>query len=104
MRSGEGRTFAPGGGFIGLLPADFLRRRPPCPSRLSGAREDDELLGRAGHRDIAVDGSFDACSNDAFPERVWVDEDDEVELEALRVFGGQRPDAGVALNVHPGRQ
>src|SRR4249920_1833685 len=60
----------------------------PCPGRLSGAGEDDELLGRAGHRDIAVDGSFDAYS-----ERVRVDEDDEVELEALRVFRGQRPDA-----------
>ena len=30
---------------------------PPWPS---GAREDDELLGRSGHRDIAVDRSFDA--------------------------------------------
>jgi hypothetical protein len=27
---------------------------------LSGAREDDELLGRAGHRDIAIDRAFDA--------------------------------------------
>src|SRR6266516_5306223 len=37
----------------------------------SGAREDDELLGRSGHRDIAVDRSFDTPA-----ERLWVDEDD----------------------------
>src|SRR5216684_2848289 len=55
----------------------------------SGAREDDELLGRPGHRDIAVDRSFDALA-----ERLWVDEDDQVELETLRQFRGQRPDAG----------
>jgi hypothetical protein len=45
----------------------------------SGAREDDESLGRSGHRDIAVDRSFDALA-----ERLWVDEDDQVELEPLR--------------------
>jgi hypothetical protein len=45
----------------------------------SGAREDDELLGRPGHRDVAVDRSFDASA-----ERLWVDEDDQVELEPLR--------------------
>ena len=55
----------------------------------SGAREDDELLGRSGHRDIAVDRSFDALA-----ERLWVDEDDQVELEPLRQLRGQRPDAG----------
>src|SRR6266568_7826091 len=55
----------------------------------SGAREDDELLGRSGHRDIAVDRSFDAHA-----ERLWVDEDDQVELEPLRQLRGQRPDAG----------
>jgi hypothetical protein len=55
------------------------------------------LLGRAGHRDIAVDRSFDACSDDACSKRVWVDEDDEVELQALRVFRAQRPDAGRRL-------
>ncbi len=38
---------------------------------MSGAGEDDELLGRPGHRDIAVDGSFDACA-----ECPGVDEDD----------------------------
>jgi hypothetical protein len=43
--------------------------RPSWPT--SGAREDDELLGRPGHRDIAVDRSFDA-----FAEALWVDEDD----------------------------
>ena len=82
----------------GSLGAEAIarRRRPrraplkpkQCHTR-SGAREYDELLGRAGHRDIAVDGSFDACSDSALSKRVWVDEDDEVELEALRVFGGQ---------------
>jgi hypothetical protein len=45
----------------------------------SGAREDDELLGRSGHRDIVVDRSFDALA-----ERLRVDEDDQVELESLR--------------------
>src|SRR5260370_24673814 len=55
----------------------------------SGDREDDELLGRPGHRDIAVDRSFDALA-----ERLWVDEDDQVELEPLRQLRGQRPDAG----------
>src|SRR5580704_10842420 len=52
-------------------------------------REDDELLSRPGHRDIAVDRSFDARA-----ERFWVDEDDQVELEPLRQFRGQRLDAG----------
>src|SRR5216683_5807835 len=56
---------------------------------VSGACEDDELLGRPGHRDIAVDRSFDALA-----ERRWVDEDDQVELEPLRQLRGQRPDAG----------
>src|SRR5258707_5895792 len=58
----------------------------------SGAREDDELLGRSGHRDIAVDRSFDTRA-----ERLWVDEDDQVELEPLRQLRGQRPDAGRRL-------
>jgi hypothetical protein len=71
----------------------------PYRSRLSGARKDDKLLGRAGHRDIAVDAPFDACSDGGFSKRFWVDEDDEVELEALRVFRGQRPDGDLALNV-----
>src|SRR3954470_602654 len=55
----------------------------------SGAREDDESLGRSGHRDITVDRSFDARA-----ERLWVDQDDQVELEPLRQLRGQRPDAG----------
>jgi hypothetical protein len=38
---------------------------------LSGTREDDESLGRPGHRDIAVD-----CSFDAHAERLRVDEHD----------------------------
>src|SRR5260370_21660774 len=50
----------------------FPRRRWPT----SGGREDDELLSRPGHRDIAVDRSFDARA-----ERFPVDEDDQVELE-----------------------
>src|SRR6185369_14277001 len=53
------------------------------------SREDDELLGRPGHRDVAVDRSFDTRA-----ERLWVDEDDEVELESLRQLRGQRPHAG----------
>src|SRR5580658_6864030 len=55
----------------------------------SEAGEDDELLGRPGHRDVAVDRSLDALA-----ERLWVDEDDQVELEPLGQFRGQRPDAG----------
>ena len=46
-------------------------------------------MGRSGHRDVAVDRSFDALA-----ERLWVDEDDQVELEPLRQLRGQRPDAG----------
>src|ERR1700683_2318227 len=53
------------------------------------AREDDELPGRAGHRDVAVDRSFDTAA-----ERVRVDEDHQVELEPLRQLRGQRPHAG----------
>src|SRR5438132_6030373 len=55
----------------------------------SGAREDHELLGRPGHRDVAVHRSFDAVA-----KRLRVDEDDQVELEPLRQLRGQRPDAG----------
>src|SRR5260370_17372250 len=51
--------------------------------------EDDELLGRPGRRDVAVDRSFDARS-----ECLWVDEDDQVELEPLRQLRGQRHDSG----------
>ncbi len=43
---------------------------------MSGTREDDESLGCSGHCDIAVDRSFDARA-----ERLWVDEDGQVELE-----------------------
>jgi hypothetical protein len=64
---------------------------------LSGAREDDELLGRPGHRDIAVDRSFDAPVLDVTAERLWVDEDDQVELEPLGQFRAQRPDPGCRL-------
>src|SRR5215213_587155 len=63
-----------------------------CHNPFSSAREDDELLGRAGHRDIAVDGSFDA-----YTERVRIDQDDEVELEAFRGLRGQRPYPGRRL-------
>src|SRR5260370_3721590 len=57
----------------------------------SGAREDDELLSRPGHRDIAVDRSFDARA-----ERFRVDEADKVELEPFLQSRGQRLDAGCA--------
>src|SRR6185312_9546040 len=57
----------------------------------SGAREDDKLLGRPGHGDVAVDRSLDARA-----ERLRVDEDDQVEFEPLRQLRGQRPDAGRA--------
>src|SRR4051794_33094861 len=56
---------------------------------MSGTREDDELPGRSGHRDITVDGSFDALA-----ERLRIDDDDQVELEPLRQLRGQRPDTG----------
>ena len=59
--------------------------RTATPSR---AGEDDQLLRRAGHRDVAVDRSFDAVT-----ERLRVDEDDQVELESLRQLRGQRPKA-----------
>lgn len=57
-----------------------LRRHPDPPAPpTSGAREDDKLLGRTGHRDLAVDRSNDAAS-----ERGWDHEDDEVELQPPR--------------------
>src|SRR5436190_22760203 len=83
--------------FWGPWPSTGRYWRVPCPNRCSGAPEDEELLGRAGHGDIAVDGSFDARSESAFSKLVWVDEDDEVELEALRMFGAQGMDAGRRL-------
>src|SRR5215213_5785893 len=58
----------------------------------SGTGEDDESLGRAGHRDVAVDRSLDART-----EGLGIDEDDEVELEPLRQLGRQRSDAGRLL-------
>src|SRR5215472_10638409 len=57
-----------------------------------GADKDDELLGGSGHRDVAVDRSFDALA-----KRLWVDEDDQVELEPHGQLRGQRPDAGRRL-------
>jgi hypothetical protein len=62
----------------------------------SGAREDDKLLGRPGHRGIAVDRSFDTLAG-----RLWVDEDDQIELEPLGQFPGQRPDAGTGARTPP---
>jgi hypothetical protein len=50
----------------------------------SAAGEDDELLGRPGHRDVAVDYSFDAGAG-----CFWVDEDDQVEFKSLGQLGGQ---------------
>jgi O-acetylserine/cysteine efflux transporter len=52
--------------------------------RSSGAREDDQLLGGPGHRDIPVDRSLDAR-----PERLRVDEEDQVELQPLGQLRGQ---------------
>src|SRR5512146_2741668 len=60
----------------------------PAASVASRAREDDESLGRSGHRDVAVHGPLDALA-----ERVGFDEDHQVELEALRQLGCQRADA-----------
>jgi len=59
-----------------------------CSGR-TRAGEDDEPLGRPGHRDVAVDRALDARA-----ERLRVDQDDQVELQALRRFRGQRPDTG----------
>jgi hypothetical protein len=47
------------------------------------------LLGGPGHRDVAVDRSFDPVA-----EGIRGDEDDEVELQSLRQFRGQGADAG----------
>src|SRR5829696_947530 len=57
------------------------RTATPPESRV---REDDELLGRSGHRDIAVDRSFEVLT-----ERFRVDDDDQVELEPLRQLRGE---------------
>ena len=50
----------------------------------SRAREDDELLGRAGHRHIAVDSSLDALA-----EALRFDQHDQVELQSLGQLGRQ---------------
>ena len=55
----------------------------------SGAREDDQSLGGAGHRDVAVDSSFDARA-----ERFRVEQNDQVELETLGELWRQRSDPG----------
>src|SRR5580704_15346954 len=60
-------------------PAPDRRSRPS-----SGTGEDDQLLGCSGHRDVTVDRPLDAQT-----ERLRVDEDDEVELEALAELRGQ---------------
>src|SRR6476469_9857558 len=60
----------------------------------SGAPEDDELLRRPGHRDVAVDRSLDAGA-----ELLRVDEHDHVELEPLRLLGQQRLDPGGRLEA-----
>ena len=56
-----------------LFPAQF----PRGGQRLT-AREDDELLGRSGHREVAVDCSFDTLA--WRPYRTWA----AVHLRALR--------------------
>ncbi len=55
--------------------------------------EHHQLLGRPGHRDVAVDGALDAG-----PEALRVDEHDQVELEALDQLRGERADP------RPGRE
>src|SRR5690606_26584320 len=50
-------------------------------------------LGRPGHGDIAVDRSGHARS-----EAIRVDEHHQIELEALRKFGRQHPDAIITRN------
>jgi O-acetylserine/cysteine efflux transporter len=79
---GEGMTArdALGAVLIGLSVLYFAI----ADHRSSGAREDDQLLGGPGHRDVAVDRSLDARA-----ERLRVDEDDQVELQALGQLRGQ---------------
>jgi tellurite resistance protein TerC len=62
--------------------ASLLRSR-----RAAGARQDDELLGGPGHRDVAVDGALDAGPGRPRAESCRVDQDDQVELQALRQLG-----------------
>src|ERR1043165_4355284 len=69
-----------------ILTTATVRPRPWLRSS-SCAPEDDELLRGPRHRDVPVDGSLDT-----FAEILRIDDDDQVELEALRQFGGQRPD------------
>jgi hypothetical protein len=82
-RAGPGSGPAPPDGqhrrCAGVQESLQLGRQRAFVRPTSGTREDDELLGRSGHRDIAVDRSFDAVA-----ERLRVDEDDQVELEPLR--------------------
>src|SRR5262245_46524960 len=67
-----------------LLAPETLR------SGSAGSRvgENDKLLGRSCHRDVAIDRSLDAVA-----ERFRVDEDDQIELEPLRQFRGKRSNA-----------
>ena len=64
----------------------FVLRLPLEPA---GVSEHHQPLRRARHGDIAVDGALDAVT-----ERVRVEEDDEVELEALGQLGGEEADPG----------
>src|SRR5215471_11215803 len=73
--SPDGRATGP----IRLVPAAQPRAGAIAAAIASGSREDDELLSRPGHRDIAVDRAFDARS-----ELFWGNENDQVELEPLR--------------------
>src|SRR5215475_5806484 len=73
-------------------------RRSPTSSGLTArrtagsARQDNELLRRPGHRDVPVHSTFDAL-----PERIRVDEHDQIELKPLGQLRCQRSDAGGRL-------
>src|SRR5690606_1753600 len=63
-----------------------LESRERAPGRApSAAGQDHEPLGGARHRDIVVHRPLDALA-----EALRTDQDDQVELEALREPGGQR--------------
>src|SRR5436305_13801482 len=81
-------TQGPGEWILPSGPPSSHTAADPAAPLLSGAGEDDQLLGRSGHRHIAVDRPFDALA-----ERVGGDEDDQAELEPLGQLRGQRPDA-----------
>ena len=78
-----GRRMLPRGPRGHLLPAGRARRRLLRPEPVS-AGEDDQPLGGARHRHVAVDRAGDAVA-----EPLGVDQHDQVELQALGELGGQ---------------